>query len=487
MSGVIGRPTLVADGSSEHGSDTGRGHPRSWVASAAFLVAWWFTLGPVALGGPATFVVVDGQSMEPVYAVGDLVVARARAEHVPGDIAVFFAPDRRRYVIHRLEQRTDDGSWLTIGDNNDRRDSWTVPDEAILGTEWFVLPRVGLVLFWVQDHPVRFGAGIAALVVAVSIGGRRRHQHPDLVAALETAQRSSWRADRPVGDLTLLGAAVTTFAVALVTIQRLASVRMVGSIQGAIMLALGATSAAIGVLLYLRLVDGRGVSEPLASRYMLAGIVWDCPHLPDVATTVDHAGPRSLRRFTDEHTGRILRAVEHDGDVMRETYLTIDPDGVGHRWIVETTVATQDEALVPPIPDSIAPVSVEPVRADPEPLRVEPEPEPEPELLRVEPEPEVTAPELSQSTSRAEIDARFEEILSRLDTMRTELGSPSMSSGEPPRVVARVEPAVAASEPIPSGRAEDDSSGRGERPGAAAASFDEILARLDRLRAGIGA
>ena len=99
----------------------------------------------------------------------------------------------------------------------------------------------------------------------------------------------------------------------------------------------------------------------------------------------------------------------------------------------------------------------------------------------------MTAPELSQSTSRAEIDARFEEILSRLDTMRTELGSPSMSSGEPPRVVARVEPAVAASEPIPSGRAEDDSSGRGERPGAAAASFDEILARLDRLRAGIGA
>jgi signal peptidase I len=474
------------------------------VASAAFLVAWWFTLGPVALGGPATFVVVDGQSMEPVYAVGDLVVARARSEHAPGDIAVFFAPDRRRYVIHRLEERADDGSWLTIGDNNDRRDSWTVPDEAILGTEWFVLPRVGLVLFWVQDHPVRFGAGVAALVVAVSIGGRRRRQHPDLVAALETAHRSPWRADRPIGDLALLGAAVITFAVAIVTIQRLASVRMVGSIQGTIMLALGAISATIGVLLYLRLVEGRGIPEPLASRYTLAGIVWDCPYLPDVATTVDHAGPRSLRRFTDEHTGRILRAVEHDGDVMRETYLTIDPDGVGHRWVVETTITTQDEALlVPPIPDSVASVSVDPVGPDPEPLRVEPEPEPlrvepepeplrvepEPEPLRVEPEPEpeVTAPALPQSTSRAEIDARFEEILSRLDSMRAGLGSPSTRSGDRARLPARIEPVVAVSQPDSVDPVGADSSGRAERPGAAAASFDDILARLDRLRAGIGA
>jgi len=516
------------------------------VASTAFLVAWWFTFGPVALGGPATFVVVDGQSMEPVYAIGDLVVARARAEYAPGDIAVFFAPDRRRYVIHRLEERVDDGSWLTIGDNNIVRDSWTVPDAAILGSEWFVVPRLGLVLFWVQDHPVRFGAGVAAVVVMMSIGGRRRRLHPDLAAALVRSQRAAWRAGRPVGDLTLFGAAVVTLAVALVVLQSLASVRMLGSIQGTIMLSVAATSVAIGAFLYLRLVEGRGVPEPLASRYALSGIVWDCPQLPDVTSVVEHAGARSLRRFTDEHTGRILRSIEHDDLVTRETYLTIDADGVGHRWVVEfatseglsdaTVVAdavdvadavvvanaADVELPVPPPPAAATAPAPAPAPASAPAPAPAPATEPAPSRSFVPPVPsepvEMPAspmPPLPADASRAEVDARFEEILARLDTMRSSLGRPTGSStvGSDPGPAASeadvpdveqlvAEPTVGpvdqpVVEPVVDHFEASSQPGHDETAGAAAheaaagaatvASFDDILARLDRLRAGIGA
>lgn len=453
-----------------HGDDTGRGHPRSWVASTAFLIAWWFTLGPVTLGGPATFVVVDGESMEPVYSVGDLVVARARAEHSPGDIAVFYAPDRRRYVIHRLETQLDDGAWLTIGDNNDRRDSWTVPDGAILGTEWFVIPRLGLVLFWVQDHPFHFGGAVAVLVVLLSVRGRRRRLHPDLAAALEVSQRASWRAGRPAGDLLLLGTALATFALAVIVLQSLMNVRMIGSVQGRIMLTLAAVSAAIATVLYLRLVEGRGVPEPLSTRFALSGIVWDTIDLPDVASAVDHPGPRSLRRFADEHTGHVLRTTETDTDVevLRETYLTIDVDGVGHRWVVESGVSDDtsdaaddtissiehDELPVPPPPTpSVAPTPVEPTPVEPTPVVA------------------AVAAERSESDERftamrAEIDARFTAILAEIDGMRAAVTSPVQQ--DVPLTPGEVAPDVT---PPPVG---------------SATSFEDILAQLDAMSAGLG-
>lgn len=467
------------------------------MASTAFLIAWWFTLGPVTLGGPATFVVVDGESMEPVYSVGDLVVARARAEHSPGDIAVFYAPDRRRYVIHRLETQLEDGAWLTIGDNNDRRDSWTVPDGAILGTEWFVIPQLGLVLFWVQDHPLHFGGAVAALVVLLSVRGRRRSLHPDLAAALEVSQRASWRAGRPAGDLLLLGTALATFALAVIVLQSLMNVRMVGSMQGRIMLALAAVSAAIATLLYLRLVEGRGVPEPLSTRFALSGVVWDTTRLPDVASAVDHPGPRSLRRFADEHTGHVLRTTETDvdADVLRETYLTIDADGVGHRWVVESDVpdATSDaaddtlvsiehdELPVPPPPTPSVPPVVAPSPVAPTP---------------VAPSPAVAA----AAAERAEIDARFAAILAEIDGMRaavtdlwehdvpaapeevapdvTPPPAPEPDVAPPPAPQPDVAPAavvpthVAPAAVVP--------------PVGSATSFDDILAQLDMMSAGLG-
>ncbi|MBI2332579.1 MAG: S24 family peptidase, partial [Chloroflexi bacterium] len=50
-----------------------------------FLFAFWFIFAPVQLGGPLTYVIVNGNSMEPGYLLGDLVLVREEAAYGLGD------------------------------------------------------------------------------------------------------------------------------------------------------------------------------------------------------------------------------------------------------------------------------------------------------------------------------------------------------------------------------------------------------------------
>jgi hypothetical protein len=59
----------------------------SWGAFAAVLLALYVVAGPAHLGGPASYVIVYGISMEPTYQHGDLVVART-SEAYEVDLAV---------------------------------------------------------------------------------------------------------------------------------------------------------------------------------------------------------------------------------------------------------------------------------------------------------------------------------------------------------------------------------------------------------------
>jgi len=148
-------------------------------AAGLLLVGWWTILAPVALGGPATFVVVHGRSMEPVHHAGDLLIARRGDGHAVGDVIVFLAPDGRRHVIHRIVAGDAMAGWITKGDANARVDPWSVPDDAIVGRSWAVLPWFGTAILAVQRDPIRFaaavGGGVSALVLMTpDPPGRRR-------------------------------------------------------------------------------------------------------------------------------------------------------------------------------------------------------------------------------------------------------------------------------------------------------------------------
>ena len=127
---------------------TGADHPRRWIGRVTgtlwivgSLVAGWF-LWPSSLGGCTTLTIVSGQSMEPTYLTGDLVVSRCGPVEV-GDVIVYTPPDvGGARVIHRIVDGDEQG-WLVQGDNNDFLDPWTPTQENILGSSVLHLPHVG--------------------------------------------------------------------------------------------------------------------------------------------------------------------------------------------------------------------------------------------------------------------------------------------------------------------------------------------------------
>jgi signal peptidase len=322
--------------------------PRVAVASVLVVAAWWSTIGPVGLGGPATFVIVEGRSMEPTLRSGDLVLARATSQHRVGDIVVFTTSDGRSHVMHRLVAGDAVDGWMTRGDGNGRDDPWSLPDELILGRQLLVVPRGGSALAWTRAHPTGFIALVGALAALLGIAGPRRPRpeplHPDLREALANSVRGTRRAGRPLVELGLLVAAGVAAATGLVALVALASVRMVASAAGASILLLVVVSGATAWWMKLRLADGYGVAEPQASRSILSDLVWCCDALPPVADCVEHPSASALRAVADVTTGHVLWERRDLGDGgIEDRYLTIDAQGLGHRWTVRETVRGSDE------------------------------------------------------------------------------------------------------------------------------------------------
>jgi len=321
------------------------------VVPTLLLVVWWVTVGPVILGGPATFVIVDGASMEPTYRSGDLVIARRAGDYRVDDVVVFHTPDRRRAVIHRIAEGDEQRGWITRGDNNRRNDSWLLPDAAILGREWVVVPRVGASLWWTQQHPLRFAAAVGAFVLVSALADRRgaraigwrgagrgvHRMHPTLRDALARAQRAPRRAGRPLPEIGLLVAAAGSGVVSVVLLVHLITVGLVRSLAGAVLGGVAVVAGSVAWSMLRRLADGHGVPEPHASRYVLAGLVWRCDGLPTLERCVDVRSAIELRELAARTTGRVLWEQAHDADgTVRDVYLTIDAEGVAHRWVTTT-------------------------------------------------------------------------------------------------------------------------------------------------------
>lgn len=174
----------------------------------ALFWAWFFLLRPASLGGPASYVIVSGTSMEPTLYTGDLVITRRQESYEVGDIVAFRVEDG--LVIHRIVGGTAESGYVLRGDNRDSSDWWRPTPQEIAGRMWVRLPGMGR---WVQRlrEPASFAALVAVLGL-ISLPGlsrarrwRRRRM---------TARRDGWIASSTLGNL--LGAAALAASLALV-------------------------------------------------------------------------------------------------------------------------------------------------------------------------------------------------------------------------------------------------------------------------------
>jgi signal peptidase I len=146
------------------------------LLTVAAVIVWALVLRPQFLDGPAGYVLVAGQSMEPELRTGDLVVVHAQDTYEVGDVISYRVPHDEpgagALVIHRVIGGTAATGYRTQGDNRERPDLWRPKPAEIQGRMWVHLPAVGRV-FGVLRQPLII-ATLAGLFTFLSFGRKRR-------------------------------------------------------------------------------------------------------------------------------------------------------------------------------------------------------------------------------------------------------------------------------------------------------------------------
>jgi signal peptidase I len=171
--------------------------------SLALLAGGWWLLGPVQLGGPTGFAIVNGNSMEPRLERDDLVLVRKRGSYDVGDVVLYEAHTGNLRVLHRIVS-VQNGRFTTKGDNNDFVDPIHPARGDVLGQLWISVPGAGKAIIWAKQ-PVNLAILLVLLTFVGFAGGReatrRRRPGPRPVVALpDTARGTGASAAIPTGS-----------------------------------------------------------------------------------------------------------------------------------------------------------------------------------------------------------------------------------------------------------------------------------------------
>jgi signal peptidase I len=137
----------------------------------AVVALWAVTLRPTSLGGQATYVVIRGDSMLPVFHSGDLVVLRVAEGVAPGDVVGYRVPDGEVgagwLVVHRIASGDAQAGFTMLGDNNPAPDPWQPRAADVAGKAWVLLPGMGRVIVLVHQPAVAAALAVSLLVTLV--------------------------------------------------------------------------------------------------------------------------------------------------------------------------------------------------------------------------------------------------------------------------------------------------------------------------------
>ncbi|MFV9505586.1 MAG: signal peptidase I [Oscillochloridaceae bacterium umkhey_bin13] len=142
-----------------------RQHPLIAAFVMVTTVVSWVLFAPTALGGQASYVIINGNSMEPGMHRGDLAILRQREDYAVGAVVTYQHPSIGP-VIHRIIERNSD-RFVFQGDNNDFIDPYQPSGDELLGELWLFIPRAGTILSFLRQPPVF--AVLAALLLGTTL------------------------------------------------------------------------------------------------------------------------------------------------------------------------------------------------------------------------------------------------------------------------------------------------------------------------------
>jgi len=143
------------------------------LALVLFAAGVWFVLlRPSSLGGPATYVIVAGASMEPGLRSGDLVVAFERDSYAMGDVVVYRVPSAEpgagTHIVHRIVGGSPHTGFLVKGDAREGADYSRPRTDEIVGKMQLSLPHAGSALVFLRGPlGLAFVAALTTFLIAL--------------------------------------------------------------------------------------------------------------------------------------------------------------------------------------------------------------------------------------------------------------------------------------------------------------------------------
>ena len=136
-----------------------------WIV---IMIAIWLAFAPRQAGGMASYVIVIGNSMEPGFYIGDLVITHQEPAYQIGDAIVYRNLELNSFVFHRIISQSMDRYTLK-GDNNSWLDTYQPSREEVLGKLWLHVPRGGVYIQKIRK-PLTMAllAGVLGSFLAIS-------------------------------------------------------------------------------------------------------------------------------------------------------------------------------------------------------------------------------------------------------------------------------------------------------------------------------
>ena len=121
----------------------------STLLSLLMAIIAWFAIAPTQLGGQVTYIIVDGNSMEPKFHFGDLVLVRKQSIYQAGEAVTYQDAEMGQYVFHRIVNIQGD-RFILQGDHNTWLDSYHPKQSEIIGRLWIHIPMAGKPIQWAR-------------------------------------------------------------------------------------------------------------------------------------------------------------------------------------------------------------------------------------------------------------------------------------------------------------------------------------------------
>lgn len=144
--------------------------------ATGLVIAFWLGLAPVSVGGDFSYVVVNGNSMEPYLHTGDIVLLRRDERYGLGEVVAYRDPIIGP-VLHRIRSQPGD-RFVVRGDNRSNADDYRPLPSDVIGREVLVWRHGLSVILALTSMPALLGMAFALIAGGVGwqlrSGQRRR-------------------------------------------------------------------------------------------------------------------------------------------------------------------------------------------------------------------------------------------------------------------------------------------------------------------------